>query len=476
MTNQLLPVTKYFPLIHQAVQAMARHFGEHARAEPCIARTIAYAELVFLLRAAKAAKATLSSSDYVRSLIARRQRQPLPQYNYTLRSKDFSTLAADTARRLSRTESTGFDGLMATTVGLRYAAQAGDFTTFSTCKQHALKCIARLQTQTFENEYGILRQALPHLEGRIRESCHDTLIEACIEAACDPGCSSEDQFAYLEKAMRLCGSADVMSQNSPTRCRWLEAKSYLQPNFDPVPELAKIRAADPSTVLPFSVLAMVKARRRDLRDIFERERQLDTADLTGPYADLWLKLRDRHSHRTVLSLCKELQRFDLPIQDYLTTFTAHRTDEPNRVLWRLLVARLAHLPATSFSTRFLHRDNPFVASHELLDYETPANLTKLFSSARRDVERFDFLIPREKTGLRKLFSTFLPHDLPDWWAQFLKAHASSTGSEASKTALLLAHELKARGRTVKDLYDQMRQHRTKNPQAGLFLLDLDKTA
>lgn len=485
VTTPLLRVESCFPLVHKALQELVAHFGDHARREPCVARTIAYAELVSLLRRAKTTKASLAGRDHVRRLVATRQRMPLPRFNYTLRSKEFVAVAADAARRLSRTESTWFDGLMATTIGIHYASHAGDFSAFLQCKQHALKCISRLQTHTFSDEYRHLSQALPGLAERIRSCCHDALIEACIEAACDLDCPQEEKLAYLNEAMRLCGSPAMIKQNSPTRCCWLEAKSYLHATFDAAPDFAKVRADDPSTMLPFSTLTRIKARRQhggDIRPrtdrirfaIEEREQQVGFAKLGKEYADLWLKLKDKLSDRSALWLLEQLQRFGLPLQDYLGAFDTHKTDDPKESLWRLLVARLTHLPATSFSTRLLHCDNPFVASHELLDFESPANLANLFSPVRQEVERSDFLISQEKSRLRKLVSTFLPLDLQAWWGQFLKTHAASPGSDASKVALLLAYELKVRGRSVKDLYDQMREHPTKNPQAALFLLDLDK--
>ena len=484
VTTPLLKVESCFPLVHNALQELVAHFSDHARAEPCIARTIAYAELVSLLRRAKIAEASLSGVDHVRQLVAKRQRMPLPRFNYTLRSKEFVTVAGNAARQLSRTESTWFDGLMATTVGIHYASQAGDFSTFVQCKQHALKCISRLQTHTFYDEYRQLSQALPGLAERIRSCCHDALIEACIEAAYNSSCPQEEKFAYLNEAVRLCGSPATIKQNSASRCRWLEAKSYLNSSFDPVSDFAKVRADDPTTMLPFSTLTRIKARSQHganiLHDgsrfrfaIAELKQQLGFAKLGKEYADLWLKLKDKLSDQRVLSVLKELQRFGLPLQEYLTTLAADNANEPDLALWKLLARRLTDLPATSFSTRFLHRDNPFVTSHELLDYESPANLAHLFLAVRREVERFDFLIRPEKSGLRKLFSPILPLDLQGWWAQFLKAHAPPSGSETSKVALLLAHELKVRGRTVKDLYDRMREHRTKNPQAALFLLDLE---
>jgi conjugative relaxase-like TrwC/TraI family protein len=483
VTTPLLSVQSCFPLVHKALQALVAHFGDHARMEPCVARTIAYAELVSLLRRAKTAKACLAGRDHVRSLVAKRQRMPLPRFNYTLRSKEFVTVAGDAARQLSSTESTWFDGLMATTIGIHYASLAGDFSTFLRCKQHALTCISRLQTHTFYDEYRQLSQALPGLAERIRSCCHDALIEACIEAACNSSCPQEEKLAYLNEAVRLCGSPATIKQIAASRCRRLEAKSYLRASFDPVPDLAKVRADDPTTMLSFSTLTRIKARNQHGGNIphsadrirfaiAELKQQLGFAKLGKEYADLWLTLIDKLSDQRVLSVLKELKRLGLPLQEYLTTLAADNANEPDVALWKLLARRLTDLPATSFSTRFLHRDNPFVTSHELLDYESPANLAHLFVAVRREVERFDFLIRPEKSGLRKLFSTILPLDLQGWWAQFLKAHAPPSGSETSKVALLLAHELRVRGRTVKDLYDRMREHRTKNPQAALFLLDL----
>ncbi len=135
--------------------------------------------------------------------------------------------------------------------------------------------------------------------------------------------------------------------------------------------------------------------------------------------------------------------------------------------------RLRSLPPDSFSMRLLDTSSPFVESHELLSHESEFGLTTLFDTIRRRIE--DFNPSRESIGkgFKKQFQRAMRigHGRR-WWRKFLKSLPTMPKSDASIIALLLAYELRVRGRTITDLTEMMRAFRLGNPQAALFLLDL----
>lgn len=62
-----------------------------------------------------------------------------------------------------------------------------------------------------------------------------------------------------------------------------------------------------------------------------------------------------------------------------------------------------------------------------------------------------------------------------WWQSYLKSNADTRNYDASRTALLLAHEMEVRRIAVYTLHQVMKTHNTANPQAALFLYDRDHT-
>jgi hypothetical protein len=474
-----------FPFAHEALQYFLKHFSDYARVEPHLARTLAYAELVCLLRRAKAANASLSGKNHVLSLVAKRQQVPLPRFDHSLRSEEFVTVVADTARRLARTDSTSSDGLMSAVVGFRYATLAGDFDTFVACKRKALQCISFITGTACRNEFQ--RQfflKLLALAERIETFSHDILIDNYIGAAFSCR-TQQEKDGYLQDAQRLYGPWVWLTQDSTTRCRQLEITSYLQQTFDPVPGLGRVRVSDPSSIQPFSVLKTINIRRRRVSDTpatpiaaqaasQRRKEQLGFAKLAKQDAELWNTIEAGLSIEDALWLLDEIQRLDIAVSDYLTTFRKDVAVRPLEVLSQLVAKRLKPLPATSFSARLLHRDNPFFASQELFEHETPDTLAQLFVATQAKMAWFDPAFNASgKNQFSELVSGIRRTDLDPLSPHFFQRLASSSKTDGSEAALMLAYEIKVRAVTVQQLHEVMRRHWTVNPQAALFFFDLE---
>ncbi|MEX2167745.1 MAG: MobF family relaxase [Pirellulales bacterium] len=397
-------VQEQFPCVHKAFQHFVQNFVHYARQEPCLARSLAYAEVITLLRRAHSAKALILGHDKAQSILSWRARYPLPRFDYTLRSEEFAWRAMDIARYLARrADADSFDGFMAALAGLRYASLAGDFDSFLTCKKAAFSFLLRHYRQPPDSNAPSHHHELHRLFDRALDKTsnlsHDVLISNCIHAAAKPTASSDEQRIYLNDALRLCGSDAMIRECAATRCHWLEIKSHLDPTFDPVPGFAQARAKDLSLTLPFAAFNRIKTRRR-------------------------LTPRHENTRDQIVDAIQRLKR--------------ERAARPS-----------------DFSAQLLHRNNPFVASHELLDLETIDGLEVLLTAVRKEVESF------ASVGSEP------------WWRRFLEQHAASPKTDASKVAVLVAYELKARGRNVAQLYDEMARLGTDHPQAAMLAWDLE---
>src|SRR5262249_3023039 len=134
-----------------------------------------------------------------------------------------------------------------------------------------------------------------------------------------------------------------------------------------------------------------------------------------------------------------------------------------RPLAALVFEKLSRNPPNEFLTQYLHQDNPFGYSHMLLDRLDPKQVDVLFSRIREKVEQFG----TKPTGLKYLYRRFVftmggLSDSERWWRKLLRANGSDETLDSSKTALLLAYELQARGLTVDQLHQRMQQHRVEN--------------
>lgn len=467
-------VAERFPAVYRAHQELLANFEKYAAEEPALARTVAYCEVVLLLRLVKASKAALHGGEHVRQILALRQHLRVPRFNYTLRSAEFANAARKVARELASYIALDWpDGLMAAAVGLRFAMLAGDCTIFLKCKASVRRYLRTLEGisahQLRSREERELLRLAPEFFDRLGHLCHDTLIANCTAAAFAEERTAERE-TYLKDALRLCGPETHMSSNSATRCRWVEIKSALEPNFNALPELAKIRRDDPLTILPYATFNVIVCRRRGIgeRSLTSLQRQYPGLGVSSP-----IELPAEPAEADWLLV--ELTRFGIPVSEYQAAFQQANQKQPRHVLWRLMADKLSRLPADSFSMQYLHRDNPLVFSHELVDFEPAEQFDQMFDVIRPRVETTDLQFVPEQSRPRKLLAKLVPALKPDhpgfWWREFLQMHAGKSKSGMSKVALVLAYELKARGLNVKQLYEIMRKQGTKNPQAALFQFD-----
>jgi hypothetical protein len=174
-----------FPHEHRAFNHFVVNFAQYARLEPYLARVIAYAEVVLLLRRAKAANALLIGHEDIGKILSRRQKVVLPSFNYSIRSDEFARRTSDIARYLARrTDARSFDCLTSALVGLRFANLAGDFDSFMTCKKAAYDCITGLYRKPPEAHapahHHELHQLLVSALDKVSNLSHDVLIGNCI--------------------------------------------------------------------------------------------------------------------------------------------------------------------------------------------------------------------------------------------------------------------------------------------------------
>jgi conjugative relaxase-like TrwC/TraI family protein len=477
-----------FPLIHKAFQDLSLELATFAKSEPSIARTLAYATVVSLLRHAKSAKAALVGSDHVRSIVKTRQHFAIPRFDYTLRSKEYSAVALEAARLLSASESTWFDGLMATVVGLKYAALAGDQTTFLTCKAKALKCITQLRKRShFGTPYHDVAVLLPALESRIRDACSDVLVDNCLTAAFLEGRSADEKRIYLHEALSSTECTIMGTTNdSAMRCRWLEITSYLYPAYDVLRDFIGVRRNDPLSLLPYSTLKQMTTRGRPISRIagsaeavYEAVSQLKSelkfSELTASHVQIWQTLTHQFSDKKTLYLLDELQRCGVSLRNYLSSVANLNEYEFRRALSKHLALRLHSQPATAFYPRLLLRKNPFMAGDELLDFETAENLDGLFAQVRPEIENVDPEHAEFKNDPSARDALTRSHEMRQWWSRLLDLYAVGRANNVSKVAVMLGYELKLRGLGVRELYAEMKRHQTKNAQAALFYWDYENT-
>ncbi len=475
-----------FPFMHDALQLLASHVADYASAEPYLARTLAYAAVVTLLRRARSERAARHGREHVFALLKDRQHIPLPRFDYSLRSDDYAKVAREAAQRLSATNSSWFDGLMSLVVGLDYAVLAGDLSSFLVCKEKALSCIAALRRERhltpLQQE---LASSLPDLARRVRNSCHDKAIDRCLQAAQQRGRTKDERVLYLSEALRRSDLAGSTKPDWATQCRWLEAKGCLDPNFDPVPGFAVARRKEPSMLLPYFALGRVTSFLRyvgpgalgEAGDIARATdslmRQLGVEKLQKSDLDELSALQAKLSNRAVFLLLDEIDRLQVPLDAYLALRRKQPAADPRRAILEYVATSLSSHQAGSFSTRYLHRLSPFFGSHQLLDHETPNALEGLVMLVMADVEVFD---SEDTRNASRREPPSLCETAEEWWYEFLWSVCTTKAPRSSKVAALIAHEMKARKLTVQRLHSTMQANQTRNPQAALFFHDLEGLA
>lgn len=454
-----------FPFVYSAFNTISRNFAAFSRCAPSLPRTIAYAELVLLLRRAKVDRATSFGAEYVRRLCQERRSLPIPRFNYTLRSSDFANVAREAANRLGCFNGNWlpWDNLKAAILGVHYSTLAGDYAAFVKCQKRAAEYIAYLDDGTGVKSHANLDQTFDDIRRRLSGCCHDTLIEHCLETALSSTRTSHEKHGFLKDALRHCPPATLVPDNAVTRCRRVEVLSLLDPSHNPVPELSKVRKEDPQSVMAFASMNAIERRR--LSEKRERTWFISSLESVQSFTRLSPEQRDL--------LKDELHRFGVSEAEYSRHLRNDESIHPAAVLAQLMADKLRPRPIGSFSPQYLHRENPFVHSHELLDHESPEQLQNFFLPIRGSILRFIDRKPPIKGFIRRLQMPFMKDRQPGfWWQKFLKAHSPSSDGSISKAALLLAFELNVRDIMVDRLYSEMRKHRTRNPQSALFFLDV----
>jgi conjugative relaxase-like TrwC/TraI family protein len=481
-----------FPDIHRAFEHLVGHFGQFARSEPRTARSLAYAEVVLLLRRARADHAALVGQNHVQRLHDSRQRVSIPRLNYTLRSEEFVRAASESARKLARIGSTGFEHIVFGMAGLHYANLTGDASSFSACREKVERCLWPFERADADpNPLPVLRELrrlLPEVRNRLSSMPHDILIDNCLNSAFGASRSVEECRQYLLDAQKRCGDPRKYADMPlGTQCRYLEISSYLLPDLDPVKHFSENRFRNPGSLQPFHALNRVTARRRSGQEMEKAIDQLlkvvdDQAALLGKAKTRWHSSDLRRivtAHLTVHHatwLLAELRRSPISQAEYLTAIHDHRDSDDRSIrlaLLKLIIARLRTLPPREFSVSLLHSRNLFVDSHQLLDDFGFSN-EDLLQAAQAKVQVFH----SQSTSIGKFVKNMLPAQLSQsaaerWWHDLLKTLSPLPNREASKCGMLLLYELDVRGLTVPRLYEKMQLNSTNNPQAGLFLFDLE---
>lgn len=176
-------------------------------------------------------------------------------------------------------------------------------------------------------------------------------------------------------------------------------------------------------------------------------------------------------------LLDEISRTPISRDDYLSIFSgscAFHDDSTRRALLRFFAARLRFVTANQFSEKLLHRESLFVESHELLGSFICVE-DNLFSAARKKIEVFS----QTQSASRKAINRILPERFRQsqaerWWRKLLMTFSRNPNYLCSKYGLLLAYEIEVRKITVQKLFEKMKESGTENPQAALFLFDLEK--
>jgi hypothetical protein len=473
-------VAERYPDCYGAFQILTTAFSAFARTAPCVARTIAYGQLVLLFRRARAAGARLSRGDSLIGTIIDRQRVAKPRLDFTLRSNEFANLARSAATVCrDATGTTSSLGLMNAVVGFDFARLAGDLEIFLDCKRKAFECAQRLRAAPLATDKRgeLIHRRLSFVEKYLAKCTHDVVVDGCIAAAFEQELPEQERTLYLTTASQLFAPARIVEQDPVILCHQIAVSSYLSDAFDPIPHFALARRQHPHSFYPYFALEMFHTTKQFAAYTYRSEEQmakaiergkvaLEIPRLSRDQAALWRQVETPLSTRRALWLVDELRRFNVSVPDFLRIVQSLPQLHPINCLLFHLAMKLKKLPPTEFSPELLHRNNPFVATHQLLYSDTADALAHLLSTVREKIEVFD------RPCLIELEPQIIRSNSPEaWWHRFLRDHARSPDTDASELGVLLANELHVRGANVSDLISAMSQHGTANPQAALFYLD-----
>ena len=484
-------VAERFPFVYATFQDFVARFQEYAATDQSLVHAVRYAEVLLLLRRAKQTNASLFGWHHIRRLRENRRHIEIPRFNYTLRSPDYAERLERAALWATSHKWPSFwKCLTANYVGLGLARLAGSKAAFLACKMTLENCFKKAKDQTLSSDdprdWHVVNTFLPEMVQKVQSACHDILIGNCFYTGLQASDASEQRNRYLSDVLQLIDASVFTHEFPGTQNLYLEIRSALYPSTSPIAAYAELRAQDRANVEPYRSLDRVIRRRLGFysqgnldavkQAISRRHEVLSLTKLSDLQRQLWAKAQSTHEPEEALWILDELKRFDLTLGDYLAVLHNDDSGKLRPALFRLVANQLRTELPTSFSTRFLRRDNPFAFSHPLLDHEPLSQLEYFFASTRRRCEQQLLLLPersRVRRGLSKYIPLLKPNDPASWWRDFLNLHGPNSSIGASKVALLLAYELNVRGLTVTHLYTKMRQHRTENPQAGLFFLDLE---
>jgi conjugative relaxase-like TrwC/TraI family protein len=488
----------YFPSEYAALCKLRDSFPAFVAPEPRVEKTVAYAEVVLLLRLVRNSGAKLSGQEHIRNCLATRRSVEIPRLNHTIRSGDFSDvvhLAADTLAR--NPAHNPWVTLMTEIVGFRYATLAGNAHWYKVLKRQIPQTIAFLRKNPNWREPGyagdVLAQLIPEINTKIEGSSHDVLIERCISIALDDNRTDREKAVYLNEGLRMC-DVPSLEHDLTTRCRRTEIVSLLDAAFNPVPELTSIRREHSASFRPFDCMNTIMWRRL-LANVKQNERldwlaspRLTSTQLIRGPSDLTCNMKARSPRSRLVSetrlseqesdrLCRELYRYEATVDEFCDILQKETALTPSGALSRLLYSRTQNLAPDSFSTKYLHRQNPFFLSHELLDHEPDVELARLYGLVEESVDPLllrDFGSSPEKPLQRLVRRAISLVNKPTpflRWQDFLRIQARSPQSTVSKCGLLLAYELQIRGLTRRDVIFTMHQEQIANPQAALFWRD-----
>jgi hypothetical protein len=451
-----------FPWVHAAFNHCARYVREYADREPSLAKAIAFCELVLLLRKGMAANAKMETPDHLDDALARRQRIDPPRYDYCQLSPPFCDAAKSAAGALlSHKYEEPQQRILAGLLATDYAARAADSKHFCKARSMAINLLEDFKPNAGDYRWEpidkLLQQNAAQLLSHLSTRSQDVRVDQCFNLALAPHTLEKLRPVYLKEALSLCHAASAIEP--ATHCRWLQIHALIDPNFDAVNKLSSPGEFEGDGLLPYTTLNRIRLRKA-----------------YGSYVEIY-----QHAQKDAVEQCKsKLHLFSCPPQlvqlwnqiesnrsiGECLTLLDHAASE-------VLLIRLRAKPTPTFSMRLLHPKNPFGFAPEYFTHETEFSLRRKLDHVRPSVEEFG---PTPDTLAAKMVK-WMKGEPPrppaeKWWATY--GYGGTVCVNGLPTKVLIAYELNARGRTVYDLHQTMVEHRIKNPQEALFLLDLGR--
>lgn len=478
-----------FPWVHAAFNHCARYVREYARREPSLAKAIAYCELVLLLRKGMAANARMETPDHLDDALARRQRIDLPRYDYCQLSPPFCDAAKSAAGALlSHKYEEIQERILAGLLATDYAARAADPTHFCRARSMAINLLEDFKPNARDYRWEpidkLLQENTTRLLSHLSTRPQDVRVDQCFNLALAPHTLEKLRPVYLKEALSLCHAASAIEP--ATHCRWLQIHALIDQNFDAVNNLSSPGEFVGDGLLPYTTLNRIRLRKaygsyveiyqHAQKDAVEQcKSKLHLFSCPPQLVQLWKEIESSRSTGECLTLLDYLLRCDISLLEMLTAYQRRAADDtdPYHAASEVLLRRLRAKPTLTFSMRLLHPKNPFGFAPEYFTHETEYSLRRKLDLVRPSVEEFG---PTPDTLAAKMVKWMKgqPPRPPaeQWWGTY--GYGGTVCVNGLPTKVLIAYELKARSRTVYDLHRTMVEHRIKNPQEALFMLDLGR--